>query len=1420
MREGESLDIEDVTVVRKTITDEDGIHEGFQIRWNIGPAGRNITEALGHKIRDDLGYFDTVEDALRYLDGTGRAGLDVNFADVNQRIIREQEGHKAFARWDAPTLQRYYEGKLKEISELQNKVDDLDDQLKAEGIPLIAPEGVQLTFAKEELMRGFTELRQVAAWLDAKTGQGLMGRIGDALKQVLDDEEGFFTIPGRPPKPPTAAQILKSMVPPDPQVRANLPRDMQNTLVLPNDVKTVVDDIVGTPEGFGAGKLLDELQGVLQRVPVLRDVGHMLEPIAAANRLAAQDPGNPVGVLQKAAMESDLYTMVEKRKAQMAILVWRGKYESLFGLRTNGRVTSRLVKPDPAWAQTQISLARAAGEKVSKAEGALRAKETERYLRQLNTIREYRDKYTLTPAMERALDEIGHTDNAYLTQGLKEGIDIPERKNYVEHYIERGPDGRKIVATRPGELAMSERIAGKAGFQKARRYPTGLEAIRDGYKLRGSVESITNHWEDIVDKIGGKHILDAVKPFGKKPSELIPPWLKENVDNARKAYMQTRAELWKEINVPDRVLRLQDEYFANPNKPLPGIGDVKPPNMAQKDWDLLQTWSKRMEDYANKTPEFTWRMAELDRFRGALQSAKANLKEASALARQGGYGDVSYQGLNMPDHVLAELNKYGSFGPGTAEDAFQFLRSTMVFGDFSTAFVQSGNLFWRNNPAWWKSFALGMFATAKDPLGYIMNNLDFVRDAIDNAAAVPPTEWLASSMTRTSMLGRAGRGLAGLPGIKQTQRFVEWNIFIGQVEMWKAVTNPLFGAHGQIGLGTREAFTQAEKRELAAVVRKELGMVLTPGLKGWEKRLRNFTFFAPAFYQATVGLMTDAVRGGVRGGEARRVLGSVMAGATATTFGLQYALNGTIPELDPDKPGWMSVKTGEGYVSILGPLHPYFRGAAQIVTALEAGDESKALKAATTFLRGRTGVGASSIIDFILGEDIIGRKVDISGLGIVEMFGRRLGPIGVKQALEPWVPEVLGGEGRGLQEGVEEYKRFPVRPFELAGGRTTPQSASARLGEARVRQFEELVSSGMMDERIAGPLRDELAKAESPQDWFSKLGAGERDWIDRAVTEKEGFRLDEYKKSRREKESIFQIAEDDARGWKDKHVPKLDGLLKNLMSGGDPGDIFDELKRDRNILEGNLQTIYESDEYKKAVAGLEPSDIRVQEDAWNNLLVKAATHGEVLDFDELDELRDAYARNLLKIDPDAAYRLAWNLKNKDQSSDAHPILRLKKETDNLLKPYYELEGKEQDAWIAANPNADRHKWLVRGDDTVSSVEAARQVLAMGLSKRTVRLKGSKAELTPDNFHVIEENEAEITRLLTMPTTMIDPATKKEFFPRTELRKSNPKYDALYFWLGFGEVKDGTAVVYNRAAVETYLRRWGPRPDGVKPRQAD
>ena len=453
----------------------------------------------------------------------------------------------------------------------------------------------------------------------------------------------------------------------------------------------------------------------------------------------------------------------------------------------------------------------------------------------------------------------------------------------------------------------------------------------------------------------------------------------------------------------------------------------------------------------------------------ALEQAKRELRVAAAKANEPKIGEVKAFGRIFPQSVQDEIARYTDVsGPNAIEEFFRVQRASTTTGDLSAAFVQGGNLAWRNPVAWMKALGYSIASTARTPLGYAARNADIIKEGIESGAIRPPSEFLLRGAGNvTEALGRA-------PIAKQAQRAFEWMIFVGQTEWYK-------GAKGM-------AKSPEQLRELGAVIRKGTGSMARPGLTTRMRKAQAFTFFAGEYAMAVNGLAADALRGGVRGAEARRTLGSMIAGATALTIAGQLATDGTMPNLtnprDRDKP-WLSIKRPGGTVNLFGPLYPYIRAYASIAQAAADGDANAAADDLAFLARGRASLPLAAILDLMVyREDVVGNEIETGPPGIAKYLAERFVPLSGRSL---FAGTEISRDGVDISEPIESLREFPEGLLTGAGLRTNRASDYRQKVNAAEPYIE--AASGNYREAMKAAVADENTDAQDiiKSEWRKKL---------------------------------------------------------------------------------------------------------------------------------------------------------------------------------------------------------------------------------------------------------------------------------------------------------------------------------------------
>jgi hypothetical protein len=526
----------------------------------------------------------------------------------------------------------------------------------------------------------------------------------------------------------------------------------------------------------------------------------------------------------------------------------------------------------------------------------------------------------------------------------------------------------KRPAAEPGRMGVGRRLGARPPAARMRVFGDVEDAWSRGYRYANDIDAMMAYGQDAADAIADRNTVRTVQNLGFKPSEKVDPAIIQELREAREGYKAARAAASKKgATTAEKATALEAETRLD---------------------TAMRTMRLESRRWAERQPKVFGRI--------------------------------------VSPEVAEEFSRYvGDLPGGTIDQAFQLLRANMIWGDLSAAGVQTQQLIWRDPVTWAKATAYSVRAMASEPTSYILKNIDAIESGTRFGAIRAPEEFLL----------RTGRGIAyrfgKLPGVKQTQRAFEWDIFVAQTERWKAVQ--------------RMAKTPDDLLELASVIRAQTGTALTPGLTTAQAKALGRTWFAGRFLTSTLAVFKNATRGGVAGHEARRTLAQVFGGVAATTAAVNVFTTGKVGNFtDPDKPGFLGIRVGEGYVYPYGPFQPLLVAAARsarVPLKLAQGQRpsNRDLQAWPRFLEGKLSlpyrVTAQALealgvpLEAIRGEPYESPKIEGVG-GWVEQLGEYM-PIGPSQAIQ------------GIRQG------FYAAALEPLGAKTTPLSPAMRRNEAR-----------------------------------------------------------------------------------------------------------------------------------------------------------------------------------------------------------------------------------------------------------------------------------------------------------------------------------------------------------------------------------
>lgn len=247
----------------------------------------------------------------------------------------------------------------------------------------------------------------------------------------------------------------------------------------------------------------------------------------------------------------------------------------------------------------------------------------------------------------------------------------------------------------------------------------------------------------------------------------------------------------------------------------------------------------------------------------------------------------------------------------------------------------------------------------------------------------------------------------------------------------------------------------------AAAVSSKLTMRFNSALLNIPKRqaqLERALAFAPGYYRAFFGLLSDAIQGGMRGAESRRVLGQMAAGFFAGNYLLEKA-TGMELITNPFDPNFMTVPIAGLHAGVGGPFVSLLRAIAKVASVPESKEGLWGVKGPEVFEgrhiglnpnltkwkfwdkdintnpilrwgRGKLSPAASLIMDVIQGETFVYEPVH-TPRQFLENTLQRMTPFFVQAGREAYAG---GGTKDALIAGSLEFfsgaRTWPLRPSE------------------------------------------------------------------------------------------------------------------------------------------------------------------------------------------------------------------------------------------------------------------------------------------------------------------------------------------------------------------------------------------------------
>ena len=273
--------------------------------------------------------------------------------------------------------------------------------------------------------------------------------------------------------------------------------------------------------------------------------------------------------------------------------------------------------------------------------------------------------------------------------------------------------------------------------------------------------------------------------------------------------------------------------------------------------------------------------------------------------------------------------------------------------------IQGGMLAF-THPTIWAQAAAQSIAAIKNPERlnkYVAENLEDIFEFIENGGDIGGSEFLQSisstgGLTRVTQLleRKLPEGTAGGKYLDVWTKHVQpigrlgtgFNTFldVSKIELWKSLRTIKNGGHVVDG-------------ELARHVNNMMGTLNSRqlGVSPTRRQLEGALFlFSPRFTRSAFALIGEMLRGPGRPGtldglasrESMRAMSGMIAGSSILLTGLAEALDKEPPELNPFKPGWLTMDVGNQSIGVGGSTRALLDAMAKSTAAVAGLDRREA----------------------------------------------------------------------------------------------------------------------------------------------------------------------------------------------------------------------------------------------------------------------------------------------------------------------------------------------------------------------------------------------------------------------------------------------------------------------------------------------
>jgi hypothetical protein len=230
----------------------------------------------------------------------------------------------------------------------------------------------------------------------------------------------------------------------------------------------------------------------------------------------------------------------------------------------------------------------------------------------------------------------------------------------------------------------------------------------------------------------------------------------------------------------------------------------------------------------------------------------------------------------------------------------------------------------------------------------------------------------------------------------------------------------------------RDTMSEKEKYDVMSFINEMTGTVsyartnATETQRVWE----NALLFSPRYTRATLALLSDVARGGIKGKLARQALGKWAAAGLLLYLAICKAL-GQEPNLDPREGGkWLTFEVAGNNIGIGGAVYSTLRTGGKMAAELLTGQPGEAVATLRKYLLSRGSPITSTMYKFLMREDYIGKPLDTLPELTRDWLKTNMVPTWLQATLEQGAigdPNAQKGEGTvAMLTGLTGLRSYPV----------------------------------------------------------------------------------------------------------------------------------------------------------------------------------------------------------------------------------------------------------------------------------------------------------------------------------------------------------------------------------------------------------